>query len=500
MKLLRLTTGDSSAVFDSILNTDLIVEPNSQIALANASFTNSFRTITLTGKNNVIKFNAGSVERTANLSLSTYAGTETDGLRLGQDMVTQLNKQLTLSGKEFGGRFSIKPVGGKNRIAYLVSPYIFSGFKNQGNLTVEGDPGDPQIIINVPSIFPIATDDSNRLNMSLPIVKGAGVFRTQVNTMVQNGNADNGYRMILTPTPPFEISTGTISGDQEKYSIGIASDLTDTSLLRYIFRDGTGTTKTYEATPGAITRPSAATQDGSGFASPGNDVLDLQITGGRVRGIVHQAGGVTRVLFDVVYGGEDLYGIIVIKGIESTTEVYNPRYNANIDVPKSSINQNYISSLTIPEPPVARQANFILDLSGAIPLAEFLGFDSGSNNFVFERPNYTEVATFVSQLGLTLGASDSYIIQWLTSPLDSYDTLKKGEFSILKVIPNFNQTSDARKCNYEASNLTFIDLNNQYPLTLRNIKARILTDELLPIDTDHMSSITVLIKPKSESI
>ena len=108
------------------------------------------------------------------------------------------------------------------------------------------------------------------------------------------------------------------------------------------------------------------------------------------------------------------------------------------------------------------------------------------------------MASFVSESGLTLGATDSYIVQLLTVPLDSYDTFEGGEFSILKVIPNLNQTSDQRKCNYEASNLHFIDLKNSQPQTLRNIKARILTDELEPISTIHMSSLTVLIKSKDE--
>ena len=45
MKLLRITTNNQECNFDNILNTDLIVNPNSKIALSNASFTVQYPTV-----------------------------------------------------------------------------------------------------------------------------------------------------------------------------------------------------------------------------------------------------------------------------------------------------------------------------------------------------------------------------------------------------------------------------------------------------------------------
>jgi len=496
MKLLRLTTTDPNAVFDAILNTDLKIEPYSQIALSNASFTNEFKQLTITGLQNKITYNNGSGSQTASLTLSSYAGTESDSLALFDDMVKQLNKKLSIhEGKDFGGRFQIKAVGGKNRIAYLISPYSFENFNvPDGLITISGTIDDNNRI--VATTGGISTQDTNRIMFALPLVPGAGVFRTQVNTLSGNSNANNGYRMILGPlnNDPGK----TIPPEQEKYMIGIVSDETDNSLLKIVFRDGTGNTQDLTDVSGKV-RPSAATRDGDGNASVTNDTLDLVIYGGVVQGIYYK-GASTITVFSVPYDGEDLYGVIVVRGGGgiAPTKIQNPRYTAKDAFP--DVDKQYLGghNVSIPEPPIQRQATFTLDLSGCSPVADFLGFDVGSNNYVYSRPNYTSVASFTSESGLTLGATDSYIVQLLTVPLDSYDTFEGGEFSILKVIPNLNQTSDQRKCNYEASNLHFIDLKNSQPQTLRNIKARILTDELEPISTIHMSSLTVLIKSKDE--
>ena len=504
MKLLRLTTIDPNAVFDEILNTDLLMEPYSQIALSNASFTNEFKDLTLTGSTNTVTYNNGTGTISADLTITTYSGTESDALELFADMERQLNKKLIVTaGKDFGGRFSVKAIEGKNRIAYLISPWVFGDFNTNGNIQISGNAGDADRIVSTTDN--VVTNDVNRLNWALPLVPGAGVFRTQVNNLVSLGGGSpattGGYRMILGPLNNSNPGS-LIPSEQEKYMVGIVPDETDNTLYKFVFRDGTGTTKDLLDGSLAKYRPSTPTQDGSGNASVTNDTLDLFISGGDVKGVVYR-GGATIPAFSSAYDGSDLYGIMVIRGGDSNEGagkclVQNPRYTAKDSLP--GIDQIYTAGHLAdpPKPPIQRQANFTLDLSGCEPLADFLGFDVGSNNYVYSRPNYTSLATFLSESGLTLGASDSYIVQFMSVPLDSYDTYSKGEFSILKVIPNLNQTSDQRKCNYEASNLHFIDLKNSQPQTLRNIKARILTDELQPISTVHMSSITVLIKSKDE--
>ena len=502
MKLLRMTTHENDAYFETKLNTDLIVEPYSQIALSNASFTNDFKTITLSGVNDTtIQFNVGSGNHIANLTLDTYAATATDGVRLFQDIEVQLNKQLTLVGKEFGGRFIVAADKGKNQIAYVVSPYEFNTTRTTAiGVNISGVEGAPGRIVTLTEDTAPSVDDSARLFFNDPLVNGAGVFRTQIAYLLSNANVDNGYRMVLTETPPAQLPADFLTAEEEKYMIGIVSDETDNTLLKYVYRDGTGLTKNLLDGATKI-RPN----DAENHVST-NDSMDLQISGGNVKGIVYKSGAPPIEAFSVSYNNNDLYGLIIVKGIgigdDVSTGIYEPRYTRQTTVAAPTLkgNQIYPLSLSVPVPPANRTSNMTLNLSGCIPVADFLGYDAGTTNYIYLVQNYTNVATFTSELGLTLGSSDSYLIQFLTIPLDSYDGYIQGQYSILKVIPNMSQAADQRKVNYEANNLTFIDLKNQFPITLRNIKARILTDELEPISTLHMSSITVLIKPKAELI
>ncbi len=74
--------------------------------------------------------------------------------------------------------------------------------------------------------------------------------------------------------------------------------------------------------------------------------------------------------------------------------------------------------------------------------------------------------------------SDSYLIELLNLPLDSYDSLTNGRKNILASIPISERIlTNTGIIQYEPNTLFFIDLKNDFPLTLRNIRARIVTDD-----------------------
>ena len=56
MKLLRLTTNKSDCVFNETLNEDLILQPNSKIALKNISIQSNKSKIQITGVNDTIRY------------------------------------------------------------------------------------------------------------------------------------------------------------------------------------------------------------------------------------------------------------------------------------------------------------------------------------------------------------------------------------------------------------------------------------------------------------
>ncbi len=504
MKLLRITSEDPNGNFDNILNTDLIIKPYSQIALTNASFKNNFPTLDINSNNDSITFNTGTGNHTAQLTHSEYIGTESDGLKLLQDMTSNLNAQLSLTGKEFGGQFKCEKTGGKIQIGYVISPFEWSDFDHQeaGGWTISGTSADASRIATNNSGAAVG-NDSVRSISEFPITKGAGCFRTQINTLVQDGTANNGFRMVLSPSDPDDFNTPDLTAEQDKYSISCIPDPSDLTLFKYVFRNGDGNTQDL-LNAGAKVRPQPPTQDGAGNASPTNDLVQLSVEGGSVVGKVFQtiAGTLTTfTAFSVVYDAEDLYALSIIKGQAAQTALYNPKITLKTDVSNSNayISDGYDGLGVVPLPPTIRRSTFTLDLSACIPLAEFLGYErQATAGFVFTRPNYTTTATFQGGENYQLNLSESYVVQFQSANLESFDGFLKDRFSILKVIPNVNQNTDDRICNYESSSLLFIDLNNSTSMSLRNIRARILNSRLESIRTSDLSVLTMVIKEKNE--
>jgi hypothetical protein len=532
MKLLRLSSNEPTAIFDNILNEDLIVEPYSKIALANLSFTNAVPSIVIDETNDTIVYNTGSGNRTAQLTHTTYQATSSDGILLFQDLEAQLNAQLRfLSGKEFGGEFEAGVGGGAITLLYKIAPFVwtendgdnFGNFGYKGTFAISNNDGDPQ---RVATNSGVALDnDSARADGITPMVKGCGCFRTQINNLSTNNTANNGFGLVLTTAFADDIGT-SLTAEQEKYSIRCIPDPSNLALFKYVKRDGSGNTTDVLDGAGNVLRPLNVTAGGDGFANAENDVISLDISQGSVNGRIYQtnAGVTTETLAFSVgnYNSENLLPILIIKGAQANCGLYNPKSHfRGADTPSEKfevLNMNnedddYSRALSIPVPPDDRQSLFTLNLEGAVSYAQFLGFKPEANGrFIYTRPNYTNKATFQGGAGFQLKIFDCYTVEFMSSLLESYDGRSfrssppftplgtGGKFSILKVVPNVNANATDRVCNYEPSTLQFIDLNNSVPLTLRSIKARVLNTALEPITTEGVSVLTVLIKEKDEQV
>ncbi len=543
MKLLRISSDREDGTFQNQINANLLLKPFSQVALSNASFTNDYPILNIDTSNNVIKFNVSdgatnpNMEKIVNLIGSSYVGTDSDAERLFQDVSLAMNASLTLVGKEFGGEFQLNKLAGRITLQYRITPFLLaqdvSEDQRSGNMDFEGGFVEDDESTTTQKVYAngganAVGDDSCRAVGILGFSRGSAVFRVTLNKLVQNGNANNGFRMVLTDTDPDTIVGKDLTAEEDKFAINCLPDPADLSLFKYQIREGDGVTRDLVDGTGTIIRPNLPTQDANGFATTSNDTLQLSINAGKVEASIFQTDGTgtqTAILaFSVPYDGAKLYPIAIIRGLSNTTELYNiqstPRQNFNVN-PSVSLGQTTITeihrnSLNIPQPPGIRSSDFRLDLSGAQDLANFLGLNVGANTgnrFVYLRPAYTRVATFIGASNFSLQSFESYVVQLQSQILESYDggSFKTGagngaklgeggQFSILKVIPNYNQNVDNRVCNYEASNLTFIDLNNKEPILLRNINARILNASLDQIKTQNISILTLLFKEQNESV
>ena len=75
--------------------------------------------------------------------------------------------------------------------------------------------------------------------------------------------------------------------------------------------------------------------------------------------------------------------------------------------------------------------------------------------------------------------------------LESYDGLVSQRKNILYTI---DSSDDTGKLVYEVPNPIYIDLNNQAPIALRNIRARILNNDYSDIKLLERGFMTILIQ------
>ncbi len=549
MKLLRISSNEATAQFNNTLNADLILEPDSQIALANASFTPTPDELVVDASCDTITFRVadGAALRTALLEHRSYLADNSDTTSLLQDIERKLNDQLDLSvGKEFGGEFKVQS-GSKIALYYSIQPFTFEtstdkskDFQSLGNINVAGV--NPEIILTQNGAA--VDNDTNRVQSRDSIVKGAGAWRVRLNNLASNNSLNNGFKLVLTPSSLDDLGD-TLSAEQDEYHIAIAPDENNLALFKYTFKKGTGIEADLTDGAGNLIRPNTPTQT-DGKADSTNDVIQLSVQSGNVVGKIFQYAGVGNAteieVFSVNYNDEDLHGLCIMRGGTAQIGVYNPRFTMHKSITSSNLSnitaeylQNYplstvlsqsngksiidpnYSTVAIADPPAPdnRQSNFTINFTNALAVARYCGLVSptGSTGIIRNRPNYTDIATIGGVAPFNFIRTQNYVVEFQSSILESYDgssfgrlggALQKigegGQFSILKVVPNTNINNNNNQVNYEPATLAFIDLNNKEPLLLKNIRCRILDSSLKPIKQDDIGVLTLYMKPKSEII
>ena len=76
--------------------------------------------------------------------------------------------------------------------------------------------------------------------------------------------------------------------------------------------------------------------------------------------------------------------------------------------------------------------------------------------------------------------------------MDSYHSGEKGRKNILSSVPVIEDNLGLIQ--YEPVNLIYVALNNKYKQTIRNLRARIITNEFSTISTQGTSELNLLIR------
>ena len=329
------------------------------------------------------------------------------------------------------------------------------------------------------------------------ISRGCGCVRSQITKISANGTLDvNSNGFILGLTTSSTVQPSGLSLTDIKY--GIHYTITDAEAPEYyVILNGVrygpaNLTPTYLLDSAANDVSEVMIKNGkiifNIYQSGVPDPLELNADGG----LVLPAGGVVNYT-----AGEKLYPVSVFHSGLDYMEIRNiiateSGYNDNAPSPTPA-NPTFSHAT---QPARTEEGNNYLEFQ-TTEIAEYLGynnriqgiFDSGpggaARSYDFEADKIFNPLYF----------NDNFLVELRNIALDSYDGLKEQRKNILAFI---SKEDSSGQFNYEVNTPIFIDLHNKKEILVRNIEADLLYGDYSKFAIQSDASMTLLIKEKGE--
>lgn len=508
MKIIRLTSESSSAVFDSYFNEDIRIEAESKIALCNASLESKSTLLQINGDNDTITFqvvsdNGSGYGGVHSITLS-HTGTGNYNSNNYQNLFNDIQRKMNQAigarrGSEIGVQFQLSlATSGKLQILGTQSDATPRRATLEANMNHDAT-GQPELTATAGDnptwnrrVGVLATDTNEAFTYyTHHLTKGAGIFRTKIRNLT-NADANNskcGWIMGITDIDiPAKLAASNKLDDIDiKY--GLAVGRTDNSYRK--IENGHFTN--------AIGNPNMVGNDNGA-----NDIMEICVEFGKIIGRVWREGAIDPIeAFSHDYNGTTSYFPFLIfrgdssdrlKAVKITSDPYiDPPAPVAID-----FNDNEVGAPPAPQSNVARTQTFFNFEN--LTLSRFLGFENirqpviGFNivrHFQFSADDKFQLTD----------TADAFLVLLDNIQLKSYDDFDKnglgkgGRKNILSVIP---QSDSNETVIYEPNSFIFVDLDNTNAINIRNIKARILKNDYSEITTSGLSTLTLLIKNKDE--
>jgi hypothetical protein len=472
VKMIRMTTQDPNGFYNNEFHSDIVIEPNSRIALHSMTAEINTESITISaGVNDNIQFkmtDSDAVFRSLHITPGTY--NSSNYTTLFSDITTKMNKLMFFNNNEIGrqwragvntdkkvvfenvlGEYIKPPVSTEtnNKVAYVKAETATQTGNNRVSrrLTGQGTVGNPDSFLYIKA----------------PQCKGSAQLRAKIiNTT--NNNTENvilGY----TTTPP-DTTTTSIDLSTIKYGIKCNSS-----------------TNTYSYYLNGVLNLSTRVQQT-------NDVISID---------TYQNS-----LFLTVYKDDGN----IIESIPLQSFPYNHTDNLFPVIIFLGANTNGISNIQFSSDPFYTTFNEIvepIELIGFVPvsssnptiktlqfmdtdLASFFGYkqtfyqSTRGVSYAFVAENFFQPADF----------SDSFILELLNLNVDSYDGLSKERRNFLHCIVQADIIRN--RLTYTAPFLLWLDIKNSNKLALRNIKMRLLKEDGSPVNLMGISQVTIVIE------
>lgn len=522
MRLIRLYKDYNTQIpdgtvanFNNNFQADIVLKPNSQIALLNIAIDKVNPTLTIDNENNLIVWNltdeTASQGYTHEFSIAVGDYTENNidtlitSLQNGFNNTTGfLDTDIDL-GYYLGVEWLVKIDNDdkKFKIGYSIGNLYWTELgklniaTNVTNVAVDANRSS-WYVAPPQNAYASASFEKSVISKNF-ISRGCGCVRSQVMLCDNNGLGaveSDGYIMALitdaTKTP------ATLALSDIKY--GIHYTLTDPGAIReyWVILNG--------VRYGPATLAPQYTQ-----GSTNNDIQEIMIKEGQILFNIYQTGGAggdpDELNVDggialpasgvVTYtAGQKLYPVMVFHSGQDYLSVDN---FINTESPN-----NLGSSLTNTNPTFGfatqptRAELGVNELEfETTEISEWFGFDNRFNgpypsgpggilrDFTYNADNIFDPVYY----------NDNFLVELKNISLDSYDGLREARKNVLAFI---SKEDTSGQFNYETNTPIFIDLHNKNEVLLRNVEANLLYGDYGEFTIQSDGSMTLLIREKGE--
>jgi hypothetical protein len=474
MRLIRLTTENENCFFESIFNSDLTIKPYSKVALS--SFTTQLDNLNMVidSQNNEISYTVDGDTNAKTLTLPNGVYTSSDVNNFWIETTRLFNTSMSNAVNQINRQWRCSILGGRAafelKSGAIVAPLtiVSTNLYSTKNLTSGGTGGGKMKRATA------GIGNDAFLYIKSPNNKGASSLRSTIFSDNIAG-IQSGFVLGYTASNP-SVTTTVINPTSYLYAIRYV-DLTQPYK---IIINGVETA--------TITTPEIG------------DIITIDIFGGEIYYRIYKSGSPIVISLynnNIPYDHQtDLFPLLLFVG--SNTIMYNtqftsdPYYNITNTITGPNVVDNNLTIVPLPN----KQAETKCFLQFNSPdLATVLGFkksrypDAGFQN--------EAEPTFLAELPFSLrDFSESYVVELLNIKLDSMDSLTQGQRSILYLIPQLSQIKE--HVVFQVPQLIFLNINNRDELSLREIRARVLKNNLTQFTCYGLSELVLIIKEKDE--
>jgi hypothetical protein len=474
MRLLRLTTENEQCLFESEFNSNLIIKPYSQIALCSFTTQLDNSNLTIDSQNNEISFTVNGDQNYKRLTLPNGVYTVASIDNFWRTTTQLFNKSMNFVSRELNRQWFCGINGNKAvfecRYGSLVAPKnsLTGTLYDSAGLTIENATSGAFKRTTA------GTGNDSYLFIKSPVNKGSGFLRSRLFAN-DSASTNTGFILGYSASNP-AVSTNPVAFNPSNIIHGIKHIKVGVNYK--VIKNGV--------------------EIDTAFPAIINDIIEIQTINGNVNFILYRAltPFQTVLLDSSTYNHlDDIFPIAMFIGsdtqfsnIQFTTDPFYDR----IAYPSPDLeadNPNVIIPATI-----GTQTNCYLQFNNP-DLGRLLGFNNSryptAGFRLTANPIFTGEQAFVLR-----DISEAYIVELLNIKLDSMDSLSKSPRSFLYVIPQLSPVKE--HVIFQAPQLIFLNINNTYEINLREVKARVINQDLSRINCFGLSELIVIIKEPGE--